>query len=123
MAEIQALTFSITRTSSPVGHICRVDYSYYLYIDPQQYQHGDTYSVVVELHGDDIAHDQMLGKQGFDVHVVQFDTPMPQERGFVVPCEILNEALGTDHIYLKLVIRSSAGETISAKSATISDRF
>lgn len=123
MAEIQSLTFSITRTSSPVGHICRVDYSYYLYIDPQQYQHGDSFSVVVELHGDDIAHDQMLGKQAFDVHVIQVDSKMPQERGFVVPCEILNEALGTDQIYLKLVIRSSIGQTITAKSATIKDRF
>lgn len=123
MAEIQSLTFSITRTSSPVGHICRIDYSYYLYIDPQQYQHGDSFSVIVELHGDDIAHDQMLGKQGFDAHVLQVDSKMPQQRGFVVPCEILNEALGTDQIYLKLVIRSSAGQTITAKSATIKDRF
>lgn len=123
MAEIQSLSFSITRTSSPVGHICRVDYSYYLYIDAQQYQHGDSFSVVAELHGDDIAHDQMLGKQGFDVHVLQVDSKMPQERGFVVPCELLNEALGTDHIYLKLVIRASNGQTFSRKSEVIKDRF
>lgn len=123
MAEIQSLTFSITRTSSPVGHICRVDYSYYLYIDPQQYQHGDSFSVVVELHGDDIAHDQMLGKQGFDAHVVQFDSKMPQERGFVVPCELLNEALGVDKIYLKLIVRLSTGDTLTVKSQTIKDRF
>ena len=109
MAEIQSLTFSITRTSSHVGHICRVD--------------GDSFSVVVELHGDDIAHDQMLGKQVFDAHVVQFDSKMPQERGFVVPCELLNEALGVDKIYLKLVVRSSTGDTLTVKSQTIKDRF
>ena len=123
MARIDTLTFSITRTSSTVGHICRVDYSYYLYIDPQEYQQGDTFSVVVELRGDDIAHDQPLGHHVFDAHVVQFDSKMPMERGFVVPCEILNEALGTDHIYLRLVIQSSEGNIITARTEVIKDRF
>lgn len=123
MAKIESLIFSISRTSFPVGHICRIDYSYYLYIDPEQYQHGDSFSVVVEVHGDDIAHDQSLGKHIYDAHVVQFNSKMPMERNFVVPCEVLDEALGMDRIYLKLVIQSSAGDILAARSETIKDRF
>lgn len=123
MAEIQSLTFSITRTSSPVGHICRVDYSYYLFIDPQEYRHEDSFSVVVELHGDDIAHDQSLGEHFYDAHIVQKDSKMPAERGFIVDCEVLNEALGVDQIYLKLIVRSSEGQVLTAKSGIIKDRF
>jgi hypothetical protein len=123
MAEIQSLTFSITRTSSPVGHICRVDYSYYLFIDPQEYRQEETFSVIVELHGDDIAHDHPLGKQFYDAHVVEKDSKMPAERNFIVDCETLNEALGMDQIYLKLMIKPSEGRLLTARSDVIKDRF
>lgn len=123
MANIESLTFSITRTSSPAGHICRVDYIYYLHIDADEYEQGDSFSVVVELRGDDVAHDQSLGKQVFDAHVIQRDHKMPVERGFIVPCEILNEALGVDQVYLKLIVQSSEGELITARSGVIKDRF
>ena len=123
MAKIESLTFSITRTSYPVGHICRIDYSYYLAIDAQQFRHGDAFSVVVELHGDDMLYDQTLGEPAYDPHVVDPNTPMPVARNFLVQCELLDEALGTDKIYIKLVIKSSEGEVLSARSATVKDRF
>ena len=123
MSEIQSLTFSITRTSSPVGHICRVDYAYYLYIDPREYQQGTSFSALIEIHGDDIAHDRPLGNSFYDAHVVQRDSKMPVERNFVVDCEVLNEALGMDQIYLKLVINSSEGRILTSKTETIKDRF
>ena len=123
MAEIQSLTFTITRTSSPIGHICRIDYSYYLSIDQQEFRRGCSYNVVVELRGDDIAHDKPLGEAFYDAHVTNKDSKMPTERNFIVDCEVLNEALGMDQIYLKLIIKSSEGETLTAKSGTIKDRF
>ena len=123
MAKIESLTFSITRTSFPVGHICRINYAYYLTIDQQQYRHADSFSVVVELHGEDMLYDQTLGKHMYDAHIVDRNMPMPVSRGFVVPCEILDESLGTDKIYLRLYIKSSAGEILNPRSATIKDRF
>jgi len=123
MAEIRSLTFSITRTSHPIGHICRVDYSYDLFIDPKQYKHGDSFTVSAELYGDDIGTDQPLGEEFYDAHLVSSNTRMPAERNFIVSCEALDEALGTDKIFLQLVVKSSAGEIFTAKSDTIKDRF
>lgn len=123
MANIKSLNFTITRTSHAVGHICRLDYSYYLQIAAAEYHHDAAFSVVVELHGDDMLLDQNLGKRFYDAHVVDRDQDMPINRSFVVPCEILDETLGTDKIYLKLVIKSSEGVVLTAKSETISDRF
>lgn len=123
MAKIEALTFSIDRTSFPGGHICSVFYSYYLAIDAQQYQHGDSFSVVVELHGDDLIFDPTLGERFYDAHVLERNSRMPVERRFIVPCEILDEALGNDKIYLKLLVKSSEGELLAARSGTIVDKF
>jgi len=123
MANIKSFTFTITRTSHSVGHICRVDYSYYLQINHVEYRHDDAFSVVVELHGEDMILDQGLGNRFYDAHVVGPSQQMPVNRSFVVPCEILDEALGTDRIYLKLVVKSSEGEVLTAKSATVADRF
>ena len=121
MAKIEALTFSINRTSFPGEHICSVDYSYYLNIDAQQYQHGDTFSVVVELHGG--FNNKTLGERFYDAHVVERDSQMPVQRNFIVSCEALDESLGKDKIFIKLYIKSSEGEVLAAKSATIVDRF
>ena len=94
MATIKSLTFTITRTSHSVGHICKVDYSYDLEIDASEYYHDDAFSVIVELHGEDMLLDQSLGKRFYDAHVVDGNQQMPIKRNFVVPCEILDEALG-----------------------------
>ncbi|WP_455201923.1 hypothetical protein [Kaarinaea lacus] len=123
MATIKSLIFTITRSSHAVGHICTVEYSYYLQIAAAEYHHDDAFSVVVELHGEDMLLDQTLGNRFYDAHVVDRAQEMPVSRNFVVPCEILDEALGTDKIYLKLVIKSSEGEVLTAKSETIADRF
>ncbi|WP_455207262.1 hypothetical protein [Kaarinaea lacus] len=123
MATIEALTFTITRTSHPIGHICRVDYSYYLSIDADKYLAGDGFSVLAQLYAEDMALDQSLGERFYDAHVVDHQHKMPVRRSFIVPCEVLDEALGIDRIYLKLIVKSSDGAVLSVKSATIRDRF
>jgi len=100
-----------------------VDYSYNLQTDAAEYRHHDAFSAVVELHGDDMILDQSLGQKFYDAHVVDRGQKMPINRSFVVPCEILDETLGIDRIYIKLVVKSSEGNVLSAKSATIADRF
>ena len=123
MTTIDALTFTITRTSHPVGHICQVEYSYYLSVDPRRYRLGDGFSVVTQLHAEDALLDQSLGQHFYDAHVVDHQQLMPVKRSFVVPCEVLDESLGVDRIYLKLIVKSSGGEVVSERSATIRDRF
>jgi hypothetical protein len=123
MAEIESLTFSITRTSFPDGHICSLEYSYYLYTYPEQYVHDDTFSISVELHGDEPMHDKKIGEPIYDSHVIDKKTRMPVTRKFSVPCEVLDEAWGKDHIYLRLYVISSGGEILTEDTATISDWF
>lgn len=123
MTAIDTLTFMITRTSHPVGHICEVQYSYYLSIEPGRFLEGDGFSVVVQLHAEDSLIDQYLGKRFYDAHVIDRQQAMPVKRRFTVPCEVLDEALGVDRIYLKLIVKSSDGEVLSQRSATVEDRF
>ena len=123
MATIEALTFTITRTSHPIGHICRVDYSYCLSIDADKYLAGDGFSVLAQLYGEGMALDQSLGERFYDAHVIDHQHKIPVRRSFVVPCEVLDEALGIDRIYLKLIVKSSDGAVLGVKSATIRDRF
>jgi len=123
VAAIDVLTFMVTRTSHPVGHICEVQYTYFLSIEPDRFLTGDGFSVVVQLHAEDSLFDQYLGKRFYDAHVIDCQQAMPVKRRFVVPCEVLDEALGVDRIYLKLIVKSSDGEVLSQRSATVEDRF
>ena len=123
MAKIESLTFSITRTSYPDASVCSVEYSYYLHIDAEQFVHDDSFSISVELHGDDLLHDKRIGEPSYDSHVVNKLNKMPQTRSFSVPCEVLDEAWGEDKVYLKMYVQSSGGEVISEKTATIREWF
>lgn len=123
MATVDALTFSITRTSFPDGHICSVDYSYFLHFENPEYVNETSFSITIELYGDDLAHKQLLGETPFDSHVVDKHTHQPIERRFVLPCELLNEAWGEDKIFLKLFVSASDGRLFTTHSATIHDRF
>lgn len=123
MAKLDSITFSITRTSFPDGHICSVNYSYYLHASKQEYADQCSYTVEVGLFGDDLLHGKPLGDPPYDVHVVDANEPMPVERQFAVNCDLLNETWGEDKIYLKIHVQSSRGERIVQRSATIKDWF
>jgi hypothetical protein len=47
----------------------------------------------------------------------------PIERSFIVPCEILNEAIGLDEIYLDIVAHGSNGAKLLAQTPTIKEHF
>jgi len=107
MARIDSLTFNITRTSYPDASICSIEYSYYLHIDNAQYTHDDSFSVTVELHGDDLLHDKRIGEPSYDTHMVTKLDPMPATRRFSVPCNVLNEAWGENRALLSLRVELS----------------
>lgn len=123
MANVNSFTFSITRISFPDGHICSIDYSYYLKIDPKKYYEDVSFSIGIELCGKDLLHDKSLGTPPYDSHMIDKNTPQPVSRKFVVPCDTLDENWGADHIYLKIYVSTSDGELITEKSATIEDWF
>lgn len=123
MANVESFTFSITRTSFPDGRICSIDYSYFLKIDPNKYNNDVSFSVGIELFGEDLFHDKSIGTPPYDSHMINKHTPQPINRKFVVPCDILDENWGADHIYLKVYVSGSDGDLLTEKSATIQDWF
>jgi len=123
MAILESLDFSITRTSFPDGHVCNIDYNYFLHVDKQQYNEKEIFRVAVELHGDEVIHDKIIGAPPYDVHDISVLSHMPQKRSFAIDCDILNEAWGEDHIYLRIFVHSSRGERLTEKTATVKDWF
>jgi hypothetical protein len=123
MSAIEYVTLSITRTSFPQGAICRIDYSYYLNRDKLAYRHHDDFTVRCELWGRHLIADEPLGDEVYDVHRVASDETMPVERSFLVPCGLLNEKLGRDEIYIRVIAEQAGGVAVSAKSPVVRDYF
>ena len=123
MAAIDSITFSITRTSFPTGHICSIDYSYFLRIDEAEFEHHDVFNVSVALYGDDLLFDKHIGQAMYDVHVISVTEPMPVIRSFVVDCSVLNEAIGADKVFIKIHAVSSLGQSVTGRSETVRDWF
>lgn len=123
MASIEYVNISITRTSSPAGHACGIEYSYYLHTDKDEYDSNSHYTVGCVLVGNDIIHHKTLGDPPYDVHSVRSHESMPVKRHFMVPCVVLNEAWGRDNIFIKVIVTKPDGSSIVAKSEVVSDWF
>lgn len=123
MSLISYVTFSITRTSFPEGNICRIDYNYHLSFDRFAYATSEKFEVSCEVFGHHLLHDEGLGDHVYDTHTVTRQDPLPISRTFLIPCEILNERIGRDAIYLRVSARGANGETFSALSQTVRDSF
>ncbi|MFV2056779.1 MAG: hypothetical protein ACC707_09945 [Thiohalomonadales bacterium] len=123
MANIESLEFSITRKSFPGGHICSVDYSYYIHIDLEQYESNEIFRIDVELHGDDLMKDKLIGDPPYDTHTIDAHGKMPQSRSFAIDCDLLDESWGEDRIFLRIFVNSNRGERLTEKTASIKDWF
>ena len=123
MAVVDSITFSITRTSYPTGHICSVDYSYYLRIDDDEFEHHEAFNISVALFGDDLLFDKHIGDSAYDAHVITVTDAMPVKRSFAVDCSVLNEAIGEDRVFIKIYAVSNTGQVITSRSETIRDWF
>lgn len=123
MSSIDSITFSITRTSYPTGHICSIDYSYFLRLDNPDLAHNLSYNVTVSLYGDDVLRDKQIGDPSYDSHIITVNEPMPIKRNFALPCEVLDEAVGKDKVFIQIYAVSNEGKMMSARSETVKDWF
>lgn len=123
MASIDSITFSITRTSYPTGHICSIDYSYFLRIDEEEFEHHDAFNISVVLYGDDLLFDKHIGEVTYDAHEISVTEPMPVKRSFAVDCDILNEAIGEDKVFIRIHAVSNSGAIVTSRSETVRDWF
>ncbi len=123
MARFDYITIGIVRTSTPAGHSCMVEYSYYLHTERDEYKSNEYYDIGCFLYGDDILRHKTLGEPPYDMHRIGSHDTMPVKRSFMVPCETLNEAWGKDNIYIKLIARSEHGATATRDSDVVSDWF
>jgi len=123
MAIISNVVLTIERATHADGSICTIFYSYDILCDAKEQELGIGFSVWVELWGKDLLFDDLLGDLMYDTHSVSAQHRISQNRHFVVPCDILDEDIGTDEIYLKVNATSTLGITMSALSPILRDRF
>lgn len=123
MAAVTDVTLSIDRASFPGGSLCTIQYSYVLSCDDAEIEDQAAFTVWCELWGKDMIVNDALGDPAYDSHTVPAAPRCSAARSFTVPCSVLDEDLGSDEIFVKVVAISTLGSTASASSAVISDRF
>ena len=124
MASLQDAHFHIVRDTLEAGSICEIQYRYVLHCDKREIELGVSFDCCVVLWGQHIVGDEPLGSGAYDVHRLKAGHSLLElQRQFVVPCDILNEAVGLDEIFLTIICRSSSGEEITIQTPSVRDHF
>lgn len=124
MAILRDAYFHIGRDTLEVGSICEIQYQYVLCFEENEIALNMGIECRVVLWGVHLVGDAPLGKGFYDIHNhVAKQTSLEEKRRFVVPCEILNDTLGLDEIYLSIICQMSSGEQLSIKTSSVIDHF
>lgn len=124
MAQLQNPRFHIIRDTYEAGSICEIEYSVELLSEPREIDLDIHFDCWVEIYGHGLTHDTSLGKKRFDDHIQQSRQPhLEIKRRFFIECDVLNEAIGLDELYLVVHAHASSGERLMAKTAIISEHF
>ena len=123
MATIQQLNMHIDRSSFSLGSICDIHYDYYLILSPEELAQKSRFIAYCEVWGRDTFGEKLLSEERYDVHEIKAEHSMDVSRSFVFPCPLLNEKLGVDRIFLKLIVKRNDEKTFSMKSDEIHDAF
>ena len=124
MAILQDAHFHIVRDTLEAGSICEIQYRYVLHCEKREIEQDMTFDFGVVLWGQHIVGDEPLGSGAYDIHTyTAAHSLLEVQRHFVVPCEILNEAVGLDEIFLTIICRSPGGEEVTIQTPSVSDHF
>ncbi|MDH4274840.1 MAG: hypothetical protein OEW08_07375 [Gammaproteobacteria bacterium] len=121
MLVLEDLSFHIQRDSHAHGSVCTVWYTYALHYEGNNA--GKPVELWVDLWGDGLLRNHTLGDSVYDDHRAILAEKMTHERHFPVPCNILNEEIGMDEIFLRLHATLSDGREFTWDSAVVRDRF
>lgn len=123
MALITSVDMSIQRISFVAGSICSIRYSYIMQCDELEVENKMGYIVWCELWGRELFGDRLLGEAIFDSHSVVADHQVRNKREFTVPCEILNDRVGPDELYIKVKAESTLCVEFEGQSPIVKDAF
>jgi len=122
MASFVEIGFSIDRSSFPAGSICTINYHYFLQCDAYEIDHSMGFSLWCEVWGNERLGKKMLAG-ALDNHTLVAATNLQQTRSFVIQCELLDDRLGEDNIYLLIKAHASNGVMVQARSPLIKEHF
>ena len=123
MAKFKQLNFHIDRSSYSLGSVCSIHYEYFLSFDPIDLDEERHYLVFCELWGVTTVREKRLLDEKLDRHEFTAKHSMDLSRAFVVPCEVLNEKVGEDKIFIKLKLVEQGRIIDVIESDEISDSF
>lgn len=123
MARFKQVTFYIDRSTFSLGSVCYVNYEYYIAFDPDEISNEVKYKISVEIWGDDVLVEKRLSKIVYDKHHIVAKKGFELSRSFNVPCEILNEKVGEDRLYIVLRMELNGELVDSIRSKQVKDSF
>lgn len=123
MAKFKQITFYIDRSSYPVGSVCSIHYEYFLSFDAEEINAATPFHVYCELWGINVIREKRLTQDQYDVHEFEAKHSIDLARAFVVPCDLLNEKLGEDYLFIKLKLVKDGVIIDEIKSDEVHDSF
>lgn len=123
MARFKQVTFYIDRSTFSLGSVCYVNYEYYIAFDSDEISNEEKFRISVEIWGDDLLVEKRLTNTVFDKHYIVAKNSFHLSRSFTVPCEILNEKVGEDRLYIVLRMEMGGELVDSIRSKQIKDSF
>ncbi|MDX1812546.1 MAG: hypothetical protein R3240_11395, partial [Gammaproteobacteria bacterium] len=106
-----------------IGSVCALHYEYFLSFDAEDMASEEPYIVYCELWGLNAVREKALSEEKFDAHEFMAKHSMDLARSFAIPCSLLNEKLGEDHLFIKLYLVHNRHLLDQIKSEIVSDRF
>ncbi len=123
MAKFRQIGFHIDRNSYSAGSVCTINYDYFVAFDQQELSNKTRFSVYCELWGANLLNEKQLSEIRYDSHEFEATHAINFSRNFVVPCDLLNEKLGEDYLFIKLKLYNNYSLVDEIKSEEVHDSF
>lgn len=123
MAKFKQVTLYIDRSSFSLGSVCFVNYEYFISFNTDEIADEAKYQISCELWGDDVFVEKILSDDVFDKHIIVARQGFHLSRSFNVPCELLNEKVGEDKVYIIVNMKRDGVLVDSIRSKVVRDSF
>lgn len=123
MPKLTDVRFHINRDTFEFASVCTIHYSYCLECAAEELDSSAHFTVWVEVWGKGTLSNMIIGDITYDSHNPTLQNQQQVSRQFGIPCELLNEALGKDRLFLKVCLTSNLGIDICCASPVLEDSF
>lgn len=123
MPKISDVHFHISRDTYEFASLCSIHYHYQLDCVEEEIAAAASFTVWVEVWGKGTLSNLIIGDITYDSHNPICRQSQQVRREFSIPCELLDEAIGKDRIFLKVCLTSSLGLDLCCASPVLEDHF